>query len=165
MRKGRRLGEQPVVARGTERRFERRAAELLRHQERDGALEHRRLDAAALAGLRAVGEGGGNRDREVQATDLVAEYRLEVARFAVFVRIECRNPCRSLDDVIVGRLVRIGSALVKAGGKRIDEPGIDRGEARVIDAELRRRAWTHVVHDGVGVAHQPVEHLAGLGAA
>ena len=154
---------QPVVAGGAQRRFERRAAELLGHQERDRALEHRRLDAAALAGLRTPRQRRRHRDGEVQATDLVAEDRRQVARLAAFVGVECRDARSRLDDVVVRRLAGVRSALVVPGREGVDQAGPQGRETVVVEAEACGRLGTHVMHDDVGTAHEPVEHLAGRG--
>ena len=143
---------QPVVARRPERGYERFAAQLFRHQERDRAFEHGRLDAAALTRASAVREARCHRDCKVQATDLVAEDRREVPRFALGIRVQGGDARSGLDDVVVRGLVGVRAALVVARCEGVDEVGLDACELFVGRDPALGGFRPHVVHDGVGAA-------------
>ncbi len=90
-------------------------------QERDHALEHRHFDHRAFAGLEPVGQPRCDREREMQADDLVGDDRRQEARRTGRIGVEAREPAHRLDDVVIGRLVSVRTVLTEARGEAVDE--------------------------------------------
>src|SRR3546814_6969487 len=110
---------------------------MLDQHERGEAFEHRHLNLLPLAGSELVDERREDRLRPELPRDLVGDERGEIARAGVAIDAgeQAGRPARGLNDVVIGLEVRIGAALPEAGAVDIDDVGLDRFAAVIVEAE------------------------------
>ncbi len=140
---------QAIVARLPHRRLEGQPVEVLGHDEGDGGLEHRHLDRLADAGSLAVEEGGDDRVDDGQGGRLVGNHGGQIAGLAVDLLVQDRHPGRRLDRVVVGGLVAVRPVGPVAVGGAVDDPGVDRFDLVVVEAQAPHRRGPEVVHQGI----------------
>ena len=110
---------------------------MLDEVERQHGVEHRHLDALALAGALPVEQRRQHRLDDGQRGHLVAERRRHEVGHAERGGVQPRVAGEGLDDVVVGR--EVGGTAVAAEAVRlaVDEPGSGRRDVLVGEAEPR----------------------------
>ncbi|MNN21609.1 hypothetical protein D3C81_1349380 [compost metagenome] len=149
------LVEQPPIASRAGRRVEGQAAHVVAEDEGGHGLEHRDVDALPLAAAFAVEQRGAHRIHRAHADDAVGHSQWHVARHVgAGLHGQGRQRSRALDQVVVGRLGRVGAALAVAVDADVDDPRVDRRHRRVVQPQPHHRLRAHVVDQHVGIRRQ-----------
>src|SRR5882757_2251605 len=124
------------------------------------ALEQRRIDQAALACRRALGQGCQNADRRPhagrQVDDGYADARLRSRRIAV----QRDQPRHRLDDRLVARPLLPWSEMAEGAQVGVDQSREAFGERLAVDAELGWHVGPEIVHEYVRRADALDQSLA-----
>ena len=135
------------------------AGEMRAHQDhRD--VEHRHVDALALAGALALEQRGGQRESAGHAGGVVDRRRAELDRMHVLGAGHRHDAGGRLDHVIVGGLVAARAVLAEGRERRVDQPRIDLRQILVAEAERLERAGPVVLDEHVGGRDQLLQDLA-----
>ena len=129
------------------------------HQDH-GDVEHRHVDALALAGALALIERGRERERAGHAGAVVDRGRAELDRVHVLGAGHRHDAGRRLDDVVIGGLVAARAVLSERRERGIDQARIDFRQRLVAQPERLERAGAVVLHEHVGGLDQRFEDFA-----
>ncbi len=109
-------------------------------------------------------ESGHDGEGAVHATYGVADGEARPERVQTLVAIDGHLAGKSLDDLVVCGLVRIGACGAKPGDGAEDDLRIDLGDHFVADAQAIHDARPEVLDDDIRVLRQSLEDLLALGA-
>ena len=137
------------IAERSQRRHEIVAEQMLGEHERHQLLEHRDFDELAAAGFLARQQGDRNGVGDRERGDLVGQDGRRVARLAAD-RHQGGDAGLALDDVVIGRLAAIGTAVAVAVQRRINQARIARAHRLMREAELFDLLRPHRMHENVG---------------
>ncbi len=145
------------------------AARRLAGGEVIGALigQHRRLhveqgdiDMLAFTRTVAMGQGGQDARRRIHAGKQVDHRDADLHRLAIRLAGDAHQPAHALDHGVIAGTVGIGACLAEAGDRAIDQVGLDRLEARVIEAVFDQRAALEILDHHIGLGGE-FAHLGG----
>ena len=135
---------------------------MLGEHERHQLLEHRDFDELAAAGFLARQQSDRNGVGDRERGYFVGQDGRRVARFAAD-RHQRGDTGLALDDVVIGRLAAIGTAVAVAVQRRIDQARIARAHRLMREAEFFDLLRPHRMHENVGAIDQPPQRLGGGG--
>ena len=126
---------------------------------------HRYFDLLPLAGAQLVDERREDRLRAELARDLVGDKRGEIPRVGVTVdaREQAGGARRGLDYVVVRLKIGIGAILTKASAMDVDDVGLERLAALIVETEARDRLAAYIVEKDVGGRDKIAQHRSVFG--
>src|SRR4051812_10483349 len=92
----------------------------------DQAVMEADVYETAMAGLRALVQGGEDRHRPENAADHVAQRDAELDRHVAALAIDAERARQGLRDDVEGRLVAQRPGQAEAADRAIDQPRVDR---------------------------------------
>ena len=133
------------------RRIEGEAAHVVGEHHLRHGFEHRHFDRLALAGAAARKQRGGDRVDGGEAGDAVGnrQRRITRRRRAGFME-QRRHRRHALDQVVVGGLCGVGSALAETVGADIDDLRVDGSDFFVRQLQPLHRLRPHVIEQYIG---------------
>jgi hypothetical protein len=137
-----------------------KAAKVITEHEARHRLEHRQVDALALAGAVAVPQRAQHRGDGMQPHHAVGDVDRHVARYAVAAfRHQGRDAGDALHQVVIGRARGVGPVLPETKGAEIDDARIDRRHILKAQAQPRHGLRPDIVDQHVHALGQPQQHL------
>ena len=140
------------------------AVHVLDQVEAGHALHHRHLDELTLAGPGVVEHGRQDGLGHEVAAHLVGDQHGQQAwgRIAVGAVEDVRQARGRLDQVVIGRLARVGTVRAIARAMHIDDVGLDRLDGVVVEAQPRQAVVAHRGGEHVAGLDQPAQRLLGF---
>ena len=130
---------------------------------RQRAVGHRDVDELALAGAVALAQRDEDPDRGHQRPAAeVGDLARGLHRRPVALAGQAEQPDEPEVVHVVAGAVAVGAVLPVAGDRAVDEPGVLLAQPLVADAEAVHHAGAEALHQHVGLAHEPQQHLAPL---
>ena len=126
------------------------------------AVEHREVDLAAAPGTGSSRQRGEDRDRDPQSGGEIRHWQPGLHRRAATLAGEAHDAAHRLEHGVVAFLVRVRPVLSEAGARDVDKPRVDRGERRIVEAELREGADREILDQHVGLLRQPAHQQPAL---
>ena len=131
-------------------------------QQGHGGLQERAVDALAEAGLRPVQERVADAERGEDSGRQVEERDARSDRRAVGLSRDRHDPAERLHERFVAGAVLPGSGPPERRDRAVDEPGVDRGQRVVAQAEALHRARPEILDEHVRALHQIAEDVGAL---
>ncbi len=131
----------------------------LPHGQRQRGFQQRGVDQLALAGALAVLERAQHTVGAEQAGRQVADGEPGLGRRALLVAGHADDAAHALRDQIVTAAACVGPGAAEPRDGAVDQPGVDRAQRVVVDAESGGGAGPVILHENVGRLHQPVDDL------
>ncbi|MCY1537727.1 hypothetical protein D9M68_732350 [compost metagenome] len=148
--------QDPRVAGRPQRRLEGLARHVVAENQLRHGLEHRHIDGLPLPGARSMIQTSADGIGRADADDTVGDGTGRVPRrFAAGLNRQRGNAYRALDEIVVGRPRRIGTALVVAVDAHVQNGGIDLRQLLVRKPQPRHGLRPHVIDQHVAGGRQP----------
>ena len=136
-------------------------AQVVAEHEGGHGLVHRHLDVLAFLGPALLQQCGEHRLHHVQAHRLVGDIERQVARASVRrAGHQTRQSDHALDQVVVGRLARVGAVLGEAGQEDVDQPRVVAAQGVPVQSQFGERLLAHVGDEHVAGLRGTRDHLA-----
>ena len=126
-------------------------------------VDHGDVDELALAGMGALVERRGDAQRRRRARHDVGAGEAHARRSVGRKAGDRHQAGHRLDHAVERRGLAVRPDLAEARDGAVDQPGIDRLQRLVADAELVHHARPEILHHHVGLGGQPLHHLDRLG--
>lgn len=152
-------GRVAVEYRRADRRLEAEAGHMVGQHQRGDRLEHRDFDVLAGARAGAVVQRAQHRVGRQDAGDPVGQGDGGVAR-RIAVGAQRRDARGGLDQIVIGRLVGMGSRAAVADDVQVHQRGVERGDIRIGQPQARHGLGAGIADEYVGRAGQAPERVA-----
>src|SRR5207249_3092491 len=121
-------------------------------------LEERRVDELAAPGETPGPQRGEDPDDGEEPGAEVGDRHADLHGRAVVAAGRAHDAAHALRDQVVAAAIRVRARPTEARDRAIDQPGIDRGERLVIDAETPGHAGAIVLDEHVRRRHEALQH-------
>ncbi|MCY1442293.1 hypothetical protein D9M71_586580 [compost metagenome] len=136
--------------------------EMFEQVELEHGFHHGNQHLLSLAGAFPVQQGHADRRGQDVAAELVDDDRREVSGASVTIAVDGGQSALTLDHIVEGRHVLVGTIATIAGREGVNDLRIARAYLLVADAQALRCAGAHAVHDDVGGFHQLEQRFQAL---
>ena len=117
----------------------------------------------SLTGMLLVTKGRHNRVAREERGHKVTGKETDLGRRAVSGAVYVHEAAHPLNLRVVSGLVRIGAGLAITGNRAVNDPRIDPGHLRVVQAQSLHRPGSQVFQQDIGSTGQVQKHIAALG--
>jgi hypothetical protein len=156
--------QQPRIAGIAQRRLEAQPGHVIAQDELRHGLEHGHDHRLALAALLARIQRSRDRIDRMQARDPVAQRHGRIGRLAAAVLLgQPGHAGRPLDQVVVGRLGRIGAGLIEAAAAHMDQARMALLQRLPVQAQSGHGLGPHIADEDIGIGQQLQQRLARCG--
>ncbi|PAV92739.1 hypothetical protein WR25_05610 [Diploscapter pachys] len=126
-------------------------------QHRDLHVEQRHIDMLAEACRRAVQQRGLDRDDRIEAGHQVRYRDADLLRAAAWQIValagDAHQPAERLNDEVIARLGGARPGLAEAGDRTIDQAGVQRAQAGMVEAVFRQRPRLVILDQHIALRH------------